>query len=133
MIIRLFYEGGPAFMAYVYLMWIIVFIQSIRFAILYRGDKNPQKLKRTNDSILFFGSLAFLIGITGQVVGLKAAFDIIQSTGKASIDPHYLAGGFKVTFIVPIFGMMLLILSSILWFTFRGLKKYPSQIPTKNQ
>jgi len=114
-------------MAPVYLMWIIVFVLAIRFIILYRSDKSPQKLKRTNDGILFFGSFAFLIGITGQMVGLIEAFDMIQSTGEADIDPHYLAGGLKVTFIAPIFGMMLLMISSILWFVFRGLKKYPSQ------
>ena len=123
--IRLFYEGGPGFMAPVYLMWIIVFILAIRFIILYRGNKNPQKLKRTNDSILFTGSLAFLVGITGQMVGLMATFDIAQ--GMPSIDLRYIAGGFKVTFIVSFFGIALLMISSILWFTFRGLKNYPSQ------
>ncbi len=133
MIIRLFYEGGPNFMFPIYMMWIIVFIHAIRFIILYRGNKSPRKLKRTNNSILFFGSLAFLIGITGQMVGLVAGFDIVQATGDAGIDPRYIAGGFKVTFIAPIIGMMILILSSILWFVFRNLKKYPSTSATVNQ
>ncbi len=120
-------------MSIVYLMWIIVFTHAIRFIILYRGDKNPQKLKRTNNSILFFGSLGFLIGITGQMVGLVAGADMLQATGDAGIDPLNLAGGFKVTFIAPIIGMIILILSSILWFVFRNLKEYPSQIATLNQ
>ena len=113
MIIRLFYEGGTTFMSLVYLMWIIVFALAVRFIILYLGDKSSQKLKRTNDGILFFGSLAFLIGITGQMIGLIAAFDAVQCIGAAGIKPDMLAGGLKVTFIVPIFGLMLLILSSI--------------------
>ncbi len=133
MIIRLFFEGGSSFMSIVYLMWIIVFIHAIRFVILYRGDKNPRKLKRTNNSILFFGSLAFLIGITGQMVGLITGLDMLQATSEAGIDPRNLAGGFKVTFIAPIFGIMLLILSSILWFVFRNLKEYPSKTEFKNQ
>jgi len=133
MIIRFFFEGGPSFMTPVYLMWIIVITQAIRFIILYRGQNNPQKLKRTNDSILFFGSLAFLIGVTGQIVGGIAAFDSIQSMGVANIDPRYIAGGFKVSFIPTIFGLMLLILSAILWFAFRNLKKYPSQSAPINQ
>ncbi len=127
MIIRLFYEGGTTFMSLVYLMWIIVFALAVRFIILYLGDKSSQKLKRTNDGILFFGSLAFLIGITGQMIGLIAAFDAVQCIGAAGIKPDMLAGGLKVTFIVPIFGLMLLILSSIIWFVFRNLKKYPAQ------
>jgi len=132
MIIRLFYEGGPTFMSLVYLMWIMVFILAIRFIFLYRGNKNPQKLKRTNDGILFFGSLAFLIGITGQMVGLIAAFDAVQRIIDVRIIPQALAGGLKVTFIAPVFGIVLLILSTIIWFVFRNLKKYPSQTIASN-
>ena len=128
MIIRFLYEGGVVFMSLVYLMWIIVIIQAIRYIILYRADKKPQKLKKTNDSILFFGSFAFLIGITGQMVGLIEAFDSIHSMGGSGISPGILAGGLKVTFIAPFFGMMLLMLSAIIWFVYRNLKKYPLQI-----
>lgn len=127
MIVRLFYEGGPSFTGPVLMMWIIVFILAIRFIILYRSNKDPQKLKRTNDTILFIGSFAFLVGITGQMVGLVAAFDAIQRAGSEGVSPHYLAGGLKVTFIVPIFGMALLMVSAILWFIFRNLKEYPFQ------
>ncbi|RKD94069.1 MotA/TolQ/ExbB proton channel family protein [Marinifilum flexuosum] len=130
MIIRFFFEGGPTFMSLVYLMWIIVISLAVRFIILYRGSKNPQKLKKTNDGILFFGSLAFLIGISAQMVGLIQAFDVIQSMGGNSIGPHMLAGGLKVSFIAPFFGMMLLIISSIIWFVYRNLKDYPSNIQT---
>lgn len=122
MIIRLFFEGGVFFMSLVYSMWIIAIVQTIRFIIEYRGNGKPQKLKRINDSILFFGSLSFLFGITGQMMGLIAAFDIIQSTGEATIDPRYLAGGLKVTFIAPIFGITFLMLSAISWFVLRNLK-----------
>lgn len=133
MIIRFFYEGGPTFMSLVYLMWIIVIALAVRFIILYRGNKNPQKLKRTNDSILFFGSLAFLIGITGQMVGLMAAFHSIQKAGGAGVAPQYIAGGLKVSFIAPFFGMVLLLISAIIWFVFRNLKEYPSQTIALNQ
>lgn len=122
MIIRLFYEGGPTFMSLVYLMWITVFILAIRFIFLYRINKNDHKLKRVNDGILFTGSLAFLVGITGQMVGLMAAFDAIQKVGDGGINPSILAGGLKVTFIVPFFGLALLLLSAIIWFVFRNLK-----------
>ena len=113
-------------MSFVSLMWIIVIILVIRFVILYRLGKNPHKLKRANNSILFFGSLAFLIGIYGQMTGLMAAFDTIQKAGTNGVPPGHIVGGIKVTFIVPSFGMMLLIISVIIWYIFRSLKKYPS-------
>lgn len=127
MIIKFFYEGGPVFMSLVYLMWIIVISLVVRFIILYRGTKNPLKLKRTNDGILFFGSFAFLIGISGQMIGLMAAFDSIQRTGYPSIAPQIIAGGLKVSFIPTVFGMFLLLLSAIIWFVCRNLKEYPLQ------
>lgn len=117
-------------MSLVYLMWILVIAMSIRFIILYRGNKGPEKLKKTNDSILFFGSLAFLIGIFGQMVGLIEAFDSIHSIGGSGVSPAVLAGGLKVSFIPPFFGMMLLLISAIIWFVYRNLKQYPSKAET---
>lgn len=108
-------------MSLIYTMWIIVFILTIRFILLYRLNKNSLKLKRTSDSILFIGSFAFLFGITGQMVGLMAAFDAIQKVGDAGIDPRLLAGGLKVSFIVTFYGMALLLISAIIWFVFRNL------------
>ncbi len=133
MIIRLFFEGGAFFMSLVYSMWILAIVQAIRFIILYLGNKNPQKLKRTNNSILFFGSLSFLFGITGQMMGLIAAFDAVQCMDAANIKPGMLAGGLKVTFIAPLFGITFLILSAITWFVLRNLKKYPSQTKIATQ
>ncbi|MCW3804935.1 MotA/TolQ/ExbB proton channel family protein [Plebeiibacterium marinum] len=132
MIIRLFFEGGAFFMSLVYSMWILAIVQTVRFIIMYRGNKKPQKLKRTSDSILFFGSLSFLFGITGQMMGLIAAFDAVQCMEAASIKPGMLAGGLKVTFIAPLFGITFLILSAITWFVLRNLKKYPSKTEFKN-
>ena len=132
MIIRLFFEGGAFFMSLVYSMWILAIVQTIRFIIMYRGNKKPQKLKKTSDSILFFGSLSFLFGITGQMMGLIAAFDAVQCMEAASIKPGMLAGGLKVTFIAPLFGITFLILSAITWFVLRNLKKYPSKTEFKN-
>jgi len=120
-------------MAPIYLMWIMVLILAVRFFILYRDNKKPEQVKKTNDGILFFGSLAFLIGITGQMVGLVEAFDAIQRAGDAGIAPQHVAGGLKVTFIAPVMGMLLLIFSTIIWFVFRNLKNYPSQNVVVNQ
>lgn len=117
----MYVDGGKDFMSIIYLMWIIVFGLTIRSVILYLLKKNPQKFKRTNNSILFTGSFAFLVGITGQMVGLMATFDSIQKAGDTGLAPQLIAGGLKVTFIAPFFGLMLLLISAIIWFVFRNL------------
>ena len=82
---------------------------------------------------MFFGSFAFLIGISGQMIGLMAAFDSIQRAGYPSIAPQIIAGGLKVSFIPTVFGMFLLLLSAIIWFVCRNLKEYPLQKISLNQ
>ncbi|MBN1181409.1 MAG: MotA/TolQ/ExbB proton channel family protein [Bacteroidales bacterium] len=126
MIIRHFFEGGGFFMFFIYLMWITVITLAVRFIILYSSGKNPQKLKRTNDSILFIGSFAFLFAVFGQMLGLVTAFDLIQKAGEAGVVPSLVAGGLKVTFIPTFYGLLLLIVSAMIWFVFRNLK-YSSQ------
>ena len=122
MIFRHFFEGGPSFMFFIYLMWILVIILVIRFIILYRSNKNPQKLRRTNNNILFIGSFGFLVGVLGQMLGLISAYDAIQKAGETGVAPDLVAGGLKVTFIPSFYGLALLLLSALIWFVFRNLK-----------
>ncbi len=121
MIVQHFYEGGTFFMFFEYMMWIAVFILIALFVVMYRSNKSPKKLKQINNTILFVGSFGFLWGISGQMMGLIGAFDAVQMIGEGGVKPHLLAGGLKVTFIVPLYGLVLLMISSIFWFVFGNL------------
>ena len=67
--------------------------------------------------ILMFGSLAFIIGLLGQAVGMTGAFDAIESA--KDISPNLVAGGIKVSMIVPLYGLLCFILSIPLWMVVR--------------
>ena len=63
--------------------------------------------------ILLFGSLAIVTGFLGQAIGLIAAFNAIEVAGD--ISPALVAGGLKVSMIVPVYGTFIFILSLIAW------------------
>ncbi len=120
-IIRHFYEGGALYMFFLYVMWIAVFILTARLIIFYRSGKNGQKLNRINNNILFIGSFAFLFGISGQMIGLYYAYDAVSKVAKIDLNPNMIANGLKVSSIPPLYGILLLLLSAIIWYIFRNL------------
>lgn len=63
--------------------------------------------------ILLFGSLSLICGILGQGIGLFYAMEAISEAGD--ISPALIAGGFRVSMITPLFGIMIFIFSLIFW------------------
>jgi len=55
--------------------------------------------------------MAFMLGILGQVLGLYQAMSAIQQAGAVS--PALLAGGFQVSLVPPMYGLILFILSLV--------------------
>ena len=120
MVFEHFYQGGPAFMSIVYLLWIVVIIMTLRIIYdLLRGKKTTAKLKKENEVILFTGSFAFLMGVLGQVIGMFEALKVMETV--KDISPAILAGGLRVSIIAPLYGLTLLVVSGLLWFVFRQI------------
>jgi len=122
MLLKHHYEGGPLFMTIIYALWILVLIMAIRWIYIYlKGSSTAVKLKNQNNSILFVGSFAFLLGIFGQAIGLYQAFQAIYTAGD--ISPALIAGGLRVSMLTTLYGFALLLVSSLIWATFRHLNK----------
>lgn len=117
MIFKHWYEGGPLFMSVIYSIALIIFGLALYNAFKLKSQSKSAKFKRRNDTVLFLGSLTFLIGILGQLVGLYEAMEIIQTV--QDISPQLIYGGIKVSMLTPLYGFVILILSSIIWFFFR--------------
>ena len=60
------------------------------------------------------GSFAAISGILGQLIGLYQAFSIIEEHGN--ISQSLLAGGLKVSVIPTIYGILIYLLSILIWF-----------------
>ena len=60
------------------------------------------------------GLLALVIGCLGQLIGLYSAFEYIATNGNVS--PELLAGGIRVSSITSIYGMLIFVISYLVWF-----------------
>ena len=59
------------------------------------------------------GTVSLVTGFLGQMVGLYSAFMMIEQARE--ISPSVLAGGLKVSMITPLYGMIIFLLSYLLW------------------
>lgn len=111
----LFYQGGPLFMGIVTAVFIIMVAWSIYhfLPVLIKKEFNPIKTANRLKHIKTIGSLAMVLGILGQLIGLMTAFDVIEQVGD--ISPSLLAGGLKVSTIPTIYGILVFIISLIIW------------------
>jgi hypothetical protein len=108
---KLFYEGGLLFMVVITICGLLMFFAS-GYKIFRMFAKKEFDLFQLS-YILLFGSLAAVIGILGQGIGLFGAMEAISIAGD--ISPALMAGGFRVSLITPIYGILIFILSLLLW------------------
>lgn len=80
---------------------------------------NPNRVKISE--IWLFGLLAFLFGFMGQVLGMIEMFDTIEASGD--IAPSLVSSGIKHTMWNTGTGLLILIISVILWSIVNAEKK----------
>lgn len=106
-------------MTVIYAMWISVIVLSAMNIAANKEKKLEQSFKRRSETILFLGSLAFLIGVLGQLIGIFHALGAIQVA--KDISPAVIMGGLRVSMLPPAYGFVLFIISGIVWFVFRNI------------
>ena len=112
---ELFKMGGVQFMTVVTILGVAMIFYSVK-SIINVFVKNDYSDKGVN-YIIMYGSLAFIIGLLGQAMGLLAAFAAIEEA--ADISPAIIAGGLRVSMIVPLYGLFYFILSIPIWVILR--------------
>ena len=95
--INLFYEGG------------VLFMSIISFFLIMTGVS----FYTHSDKLKTYGNLGLVSGILGSFIGLYSAFEFIQQVGDVS--PSILAGGIRVALICTLYGLLVYIISRILY------------------
>ena len=85
-------------------------------------DLSPAKQEIGINAVLFWGVMSLIIGIFAHFVGIMYAMYAIRMAND--ISPAIVAGGYAVSLITILFGLLILMLSSIFWFILRW--KYKS-------
>jgi len=110
---ELFTSGG----VFIWPMTIIGFIMiGLSLKVLmdaFSGSGENGTLKKRNAVVLQLGVFLYFVGILSQALGLMQAFQVIQQVGD--ISPALLLGGLRVSMISPAYGLILLIVSLVLW------------------
>lgn len=117
--IDLFYMGGPLFMGI--LTIILIIAVAVAVYIYVQGGRESTKAPSAS-LVKEIGIFGLIFGIFGQFMGLYQAFSAIEQMG--SVSPALLAGGLKVSVITTIYGMIIFVISWLLYF---GLKAVGSK------
>ncbi|MDO1447206.1 MotA/TolQ/ExbB proton channel family protein [Rhodocytophaga aerolata] len=117
----LLFQGGILFMGILTLILLAVFAITVILALqLVAGKVNlPDKTRHQLTYIKSVGLFAFIFGIFGQAIGLYQAFIDIEK--MESISPALLAAGLRVSSITSIYGIIIFLLSYLLWFSLESL------------
>lgn len=118
MVFEHIYIGGIYFMLPIVALWLVTLVLGTYTVAKAQSGPATEKLRKTNNLVLFLGSFAFLIGLLAQVIGLLEAFQAIERAGD--ISPALIAGGLRVSFIAPVYGFVLFIISLLVWFINRN-------------
>lgn len=111
--IETFQDGG-------YMMWPLMVVA---FGILWIGGRTaarlrdpgspPEEAGRRLNMLLFWGTMALVLGALGTTVGLVQMAQVVQQAG--SVSGSLVAGGLRITLITLIFGFLIFILAVLLW------------------
>jgi len=112
--------GGIQFMSVLFIILLAVIILSVLGLILAYGKQSPNLTRLTNIvlAIRFLGGFAPVWGILGQGIGIYQACMAIQEMGDVS--PALLAGGFQVSMITALYGLIIFLISRIFWYILRS-------------
>jgi len=111
-----FIMGGSLFMSILTILLVIIVAVSVYFAVAIASGKANEKVNFSHQLkyVKSIGLFTMIIGILGQLIGLFSAFTAIEAA--ADISPAILAGGLKISLITSLSGIVIYLISIIIWF-----------------
>lgn len=113
---ELFIEGGWEFMTLISILALTMLFFAFKAGskIFNSSFSDTGRLSGILYYVRFFGMLALVAGILGQILGLYAAMEHISSHGD--ISQQVMAGGIKVSSITTLYGFIVFLLAHLIWF-----------------
>jgi len=115
--VEFFNQGGSIMWLLLILVFVIGILAIITIIELLRRKHLNSSFETRLNSILFWGAISAMIGIFGHFTGIyNAMVEVlkIKDTSPAIVGSEYL-----MSFVNIIFGLLILIIASIVWFTLR--------------
>lgn len=113
---RFFFFMGPWKWIMILLAVIVIILIAVKkYEFLIRRKANPKHL----NAILFWGCTTALLGIVAQFSGFWMTLNEI--TKAPDISPPILLTGYLSSFVAPLFGLIVLLVSAISWWVLRNI------------
>ena len=111
-----FVMGGSLFMSILTILLVIIVAVSVYFAVAIASGKAKENANFSHQLkyVKSIGLFTMITGILGQLIGLFSAFVAIEAA--ADISPAVMAGGLKVSLITTLTGIVIYLISIIIWF-----------------
>jgi biopolymer transport protein ExbB/TolQ len=113
-----------AFLSGGVLMWpllliaVAVIVLGVRAALLMRSTGLPDAASGRLRAILFWGGMSVVLGLLGTTIGIVQMTQAIAMAG-GGVPPSILSGGIAVSLVTFLFGLVVFLLSAVLWFSLR--------------
>ncbi len=112
----LLYQGGPLFMGILTLLFLALLVVSFikgKAALQNSVSDSNDVLRNGLKPIKSIGTLALVIGVLGQLIGLYSGFQAMEASG-GGFSPEIIAGGLKVSMITTIYGVIIFLISRLI-------------------
>ena len=111
-------EAGPVVVPVILLALVVVFLALWNaLTLMLRGAEKPARRRASIDAILFWGSVAAVLGFLGQWIGILKMTKVIAREGVVS--PPMVVLGLSESLLTTVTGMIVLSLAAFLWFILR--------------
>ena len=114
---RFLMEAGPLIWPVILLLLVIVGLVIKNTVALIGKKGEPANLRHSIDAVLFWGSVAAVIGLLGQWLGVMKIITMLVEHGVVS--PNMVVLGLSESLLTPVAGMFVLVISAFLWFFLR--------------
>lgn len=111
-------EAGPVVFPLMLLAGVIVVLATWNgLALLVKKTAAAGRRRHSIDGILFWGSVAAILGFLGQWIGVMGLARSIAQQGV--VNPQLVVFGLSESLWTPVFGMVVFTVSAFLWFFLR--------------
>ncbi len=117
--------GGPAMWPLI-IIGIVVLVIAVKKAndLFFKEGLSKAQLEKGINAIIFWGAFSVVLGLFAHFMGV---YNAMQAISRASnISPQIVAGGYAVSIITILTGLVIFLISAIFWVVFRA--KYKSLI-----
>ncbi len=121
---ELFYMGGPLFMGIISLIGVAMLAVAAYNGLQVLKSQTTDATYRKIRYVREIGLFALVVGMLGTLIGLYSAFVYIEQEGGVS--SGMMAGGLKVAMITTLYGMVIFIISYLIWLGLSWKLKQPN-------